>query len=63
LNEGVEYENTLRPNHMLQKISHRMNAAHRENRKWGILGKPREMQKLGSQTAHIKQKTLEDEQM
>jgi hypothetical protein len=35
MNEGVEYETTRRPNHMLQKISHRMNAAHKREPKMG----------------------------
>jgi len=48
LTEGVEYETTWRPNHLLQKISHRMNAAHKREPNTGVLGKPREMQKLGS---------------
>jgi hypothetical protein len=39
LNQGVEYETTRRPNHMLQKILHRMNAAHKREPKMGSSGK------------------------
>jgi uncharacterized protein len=35
MNEGVKYENTIRSNHMLQKISHRMKTAHKRKLKMG----------------------------
>jgi hypothetical protein len=38
LNKGVEYE-TTRPNHILQKISHRMNTTHKREPKMESSGK------------------------